>query len=643
MAYEDVIEADDTFGKADPGGSAFEPALTKSGEYMTQGNGGPLPDNIAPPEEWTEHGKAIAPFIGNGRDVVIREEPSDFDKGVARVKKGAGDLAGRVADFVKKNPGVLVSPGIALGQAAVDHYSTRDNPGGSNSGGQSPRSMQSFERDQRPSSSNIPTVDVNDLPDAAGGHPTVNVMDLPDAPGTGGPRGPGGPALPPKPGDRAGIEQSIYDSADAYRSAAIGARGAIEGFQAKGMAAADDMRLYASKAAEQEAVRARRLESMLNQRMAQESEMRQRLMERADIKEQPIGAKLAAGLGLLIAGFGGLEAVKMVSQSISEKARLDAENQARSFQQNLAISKQDADAWRERFAVAGDIEGAKLSAIRQNLEGARNYFASQVDLAKNEDQKFRIQSAALAMDKEVAEIDQKQREMSHARNQRMYDQAVAEQKAAASAAANRAYAERKLLEERAWKEKMQDRENAHEMGKAALSARLRGGDSAAAASGMRPEQYQRAVERYGKLQGEYDSVGYSVQKLEKLLGDVNGWDVPGQGFFGSRVPDALTSDRGLELRQTVDDAVSQLVLMRSGKAASDKERESLKKIVVGDGSKQSMMNGLQHLKGELRSLMEQKERSFPAPLRRSYHEDMGSQEPRPTTDPRGYVPQKGER
>lgn len=58
-----------------------------------------------------------------------------------------------------------------------------------------------------------------------------------------------------------------------------------------------------------------------------------------------------------------------------------------------------------------------------------------------------------------------------------------------------------------------------------------------------------------------------------------GKDVPGYGRFASHLPDVAISDEGQGLRSMVRDYVSQLVLARSGKAATDTERRYLESVL----------------------------------------------------------------
>ncbi len=164
-----------------------------------------------------------------------------------------------------------------------------------------------------------------------------------------------------------------------------------------------------------------------------------------------------------------------------------------------------------------------------------------------------------------------------------------------------------------------------------LLARGAKADATVRAGGVDPDKGPAAdAKEFGKRRADFVTAAQANEDLIGALGlevRPNGSvgfkggekkDLPGVGYFGSMVPDKLTSDEGIRIRQALKRAIAQNLKAQSGAAVSEPELERKMQEVLGDGTERSLLNGVQQMFRDTDALQRNLEGSFSPDTRKTY-------------------------
>jgi len=455
-------------------------------------------------------------------------------------------------------------------------------------------------------------------PVASGSAPTA--VPAQGAPGGGGGSG-GGPAAPSMSDEArakmaagdVGVRPELQSAADASKKTLADAQNSMQG-RINGMEDAMlEQREAGRRVAAAENDKARELNARLSQRMADADEMHARLKQRADIdpnaywKSHPMGeagGRISATFGLFMSNLAGPEYAQRYSDNLNKNIDRFVDTQAKSYQNNLGMSRERRAEWDDRMRLFGDIEQAKISAKMQDLEAAKSYFNSNMSLAKTDEAKMRLATAADAIDMKLAESRQEMAEKVSQQQYKIIDEREKRARAAAAAAAAQARAEKRSdLEHDRKKELLQMSLDSKE----GIASMRHGGGAGGVGggAGLTPKQRLDFVKNYGTEISDSDQAMTVINRAEGAMSKYRpDQQVPGFGtrdvvaskFQGVGLDKWLMSDAGFENRQNVMSAVFARIKQLSGSSYTDKELVKQAEAMIGSGKASQVQQGIAALR-----------------------------------------------
>jgi hypothetical protein len=342
---------------------------------------------------------------------------------------------------------------------------------------------------------------------------------------------------------------------------------------------------------------AREMRDFLRTRMAEEDEMRQELRAASKIQMPPsLGDRPFALVGMAIAGLGGKGGDQFIVDQVNKEIDRDINVQVKQFEQKLGLSRERRAEWDQRMAVLGDVHKAQQSAKIQALEGAKDFFAQNIELAKTEDAKMRLYGVMDKIDMQIAEKVQDLESDTHKEFWKLKEQRRRE---AAAAAARQAAQEREdaiRKQEMQFKEHMLDKQlNSKED----IANKRFGGMGGA--PGLTPKQREDFINKYGKEATESAQAEFAIQRaLDVTKGLTDDERVPGFGTWdaiaskgaGLGLDKHLMSEEAFTNRQDVMPAVFTRIKAMSGSAYTDKELVKQAEAAVGSGTAGGIRRGM---------------------------------------------------
>jgi hypothetical protein len=358
-------------------------------------------------------------------------------------------------------------------------------------------------------------------------------------------------------------------------------------------------------AAAQEEAKAQAVRDLTNKRMADEEKVRAMLSRASDIsvdrawEDAGEGAKVRAGIGLVISGLAGTQAVQSTANMINQQIDRRVDAQWKSYQAKLGLSREIAAQWDTRMSALKDEYAAKTSAKLQLFEGAKAYVDGQMDLAKTDEARGRLMQLSDDLAKQMAEHQQK---MAEATAQQEYKLIHEREQASAAAARQQA----------AWA-----REDRHRKEDANLKVELqdraldeKGYEASAKRSAQQfadSRQGQAAMRDYARHRSEIEPMIQLADHIRNttLAGGEDGDVIPGytlkdQVLAKSQYGMKLMSPEARANRQLVQSYNDLALQAQSGKVVTDKERVSKAQNLIASGKRKEILEGIKILDDTLR-------------------------------------------
>lgn len=580
--------AERLLSKGRPAAAPSEDPEAAVNRTITAGNA--VPSNLAGPDP-NDPSYRAARVITEEQAAREAAEPGWID----RIRSGlrdrlGGDAMGRLGRVLGNPMGPAVGAAAELNRGIADKFANRDMPPRGPESGDGIRQPTSFSRD--PAQVPPPQPPIAEAPGTGTG--TRIEQSNPYTP-TGAP-----PAQQPTDNELAlmrsgavGIlpeKQAAADQAKATLRAGLGRIDNLSDQMAAGAMAEQDAYRKIALANAQDAHDRDRFLADRNQAFEQYNA---KMREAADISQWKggVGGKLAAGLGMIIGGMGGMKAAKLTADNINASIDREMSAQQKTFENRAHMSQQVRAQWEDAYKIFGDAQSARLAVQTTQLDAAKNYFLSMQGLAKTEDQKMRLAEAVDNIDMHVADLRQQQAEGWAKSYYAIQD----ERRKRAEAAAQRGHAE--ALEERRSIRDFNQRKDLKQMEIDAGKYEHRAAANAAAQRAQTEED--KSLYRLMKAREKIDPVIEKAATLRKDLRGVNGEDVPGFGITAGGVDmipygigRRLLSDEGQHNRQIVESYTDIVNKAMSGTAIPDKEYLRRIKSLIGSGKASEIREGI---------------------------------------------------
>lgn len=358
-------------------------------------------------------------------------------------------------------------------------------------------------------------------------------------------------------------------------------------------------------AAAQEEAKAQAVRDLTNKRMADEEKVRAMLSRASDIsvdrawEDAGEGAKVRAGIGLVISGLAGTQAVQSTANMINQQIDRRVDAQWKSYQAKLGLSREIAAQWDTRMSALKDEFAAKTSAKLQLFEGAKAYVDGQMDLAKTDEARGRLMQLSDDLAKQMAEHQQK---MAEATAQQEYKLIHEREQASAAAARQQA----------AWAREDRHR---HEDANLRLEMQDRNLDEKGYEFKQRNEARNFADSRQGQAAmrayvEDRKKIEPMLQLADRARADQLRFDESGAvpGYRWYEIPMAkseygmkVMSKEAVANRQVLQSYEDLALLLQSGKTVTDKERLKKAQAMIGSGRKEDVLRGIQIVEDQVRA------------------------------------------
>lgn len=144
----------------------------------------------------------------------------------------------------------------------------------------------------------------------------------------------------------------------------------------------------------------------------------------------------------------------------------------------------------------------------------------------------------------------------------------------------------------------------------------------AAASGLKPQQFEQDVQKYG---ADMEEIAKAAPDVATLKGFASQPDQPGFGPIAGRVPDFMTSGEGVAARQAAGRLMANLLHMISGAAVSEPElqRQLQARGLGTTATPEQFRQGVKALEEEYANLAKQRRAKYVPQVPQTYEERGG--------------------
>ncbi len=331
-----------------------------------------------------------------------------------------------------------------------------------------------------------------------------------------------------------------------------------------------------------EEAKAQEHREFLQSRMDDEEDLRTRLAQSATInpdryrEEHP--GRIAAGMfGMLLTGLGGGDS-SAIANRLQKRISQDIDAQAKTFENNLGMSKEVRAQWDARMATLGDIHNAKISAKMQGVEAAKDYLVGKAQITKTQDAKMRVQEMVSNLDMKMADM---RNELASNVSKQGYH-LLEKKDAEARSVGNRAHSEQREDRHRA-----EDAQLKQDMLGQTLATKVATSGGVAGGSGGKSDRFdQTQAQKINAAEGKIAQFSESVQHTGKLLdsGVKLGAGRSALSNYGFNATAELGASEGeKELIRSVRDEARQIIMATGGKNLTANELKIAKAAMEGGG------------------------------------------------------------